>query len=179
MGYYPHHPASYVWDGSQWSEPDNRVFGYRSWVYRVSCAATICMTAGYTPHLEPFTVVYKGRRWRDTSPPPPDPSRYAEAMQVSCRSANSCLMTGSYHSTRNGTNCCPFAYQWNGTRWTSTAAPQDVLDLSSFGDSGNLDCHLANACVEVGQDKRTHLAAIQVRINGAWTDGGAAAALTS
>jgi hypothetical protein len=68
---------------------------------------------------------------------------------VSCKSATSCLVVGSYDTPGEGGSELPYALTWNGTSLRTTAA-LPVPKGGSLGSFNGVSCVTAKSCVAVG-----------------------------
>jgi len=121
----------------------------------VSCtSASRCMAVGSRARTQsttnPLAEIWTGGSWRIRATPRPAAAQSSLLIEVSCRTASSCVAVGS--STSKAKRTTAMAQAWNGTRWRmipparpAGARSSEMLDVSCTGSHG---------CMAVG-DYRT------------------------
>ncbi len=140
-----------TWDGTNWKigSPNIRVSDDFPDHISVSCAsATACMVT-WGSFGEALSRWWNGSKWTAPAFAGPTPrSQVTSIYGVSCTSKTACTAVGSFnYSSGSG----PLVQNWNGVRWSVTAAPNPVGGIGSFNA---VSCASATVCTAVGGDAR-------------------------
>ncbi len=142
-----------VWNGTEWKlqttpEP---VGALSAQLEDVSCtAAGACTAVGSYKNSSGTRLSlaerWNGTEWKIQTTPNPASAKAVEAGGVSCASAESCVMVGSYE---NGSSVrVPFSETWNGTEWTVKTVSNPSGSVRTYATS--VSCTSASACTLVG-----------------------------
>ena len=159
-GYYVATPGAFprmlteVWNGTSWKigSPNLRVNTDNPLHISVSCAsATACMVT-WGSFGEALSRWWNGSKWTAPAFVGPKPrSQVTSIFGVSCTSKTACTAAGSFtYSSGSG----PLVQNWNGTKWTVTAAPNPVGGIGAFNA---VSCTSATVCTAVGGDARVEV----------------------
>jgi hypothetical protein len=142
------------WNGSEWKvtttpEPSGTLNGSLD---AVSCtSASACIAVGEYENssaiVAPFAEIWNGTEWKVQSMPAPTGAKVAYATGVSCTSASSCTMVGTYESSASVYT--PFAESWNGTEWKLQTMPTPT-GATATRMHGGVSCTSSSACTGVG-----------------------------
>jgi hypothetical protein len=125
---------------------------------KISCGSpTSCLAVGdnldASTELAPIAEAWNGRAWHRVSIPMPKPTvALIDLADVSCKSAASCLVVGTYLTLAGAGAERPYAMTWNGTSLSPTAAPPVTKD-SGFASLTGVSCLTARSCVAVGDSQ--------------------------
>jgi len=138
----------------------------------VSCGSpTACLAVGSdlksdSDSITPIAEAWNGKAWRSVAVPRPKGAEFTVVAGVSCKSAVSCLVVGSYDTPgENGTEL-PYALTWNGAVLRPTAAlpaPKGGTLVSFNGVS----CVTVRSCVAIGSQLGSGLPLVVETWNGA------------
>jgi hypothetical protein len=141
------------WNGASWAvvpNPDSAVS--EAYLLSVSCAGPdFCVAVGTGQGTSgALVLMWNGLSWTAATGIAVPPGSEAPIMySVSCVSATVCETLGSYNP--GSTSGTVFAYQWNGTSWTSvTAATPSVSGAPPIIAPSSMDCVSATWCIAVG-----------------------------
>jgi hypothetical protein len=124
-------------------------------VGRISCGSPkSCLAVGENlsrpDHPTPVAEAWNGTAWRSIPVPIPKTVTNVFAGDVSCPSATSCLVVGTYEPLAEaGGPDQPYAMTWNGTSLTPTPVPPAPKGRPIVSLSG-VSCFSARSCVAVG-----------------------------
>ena len=125
---------------------------------RISCGTpTSCLGLGETlksGKLAQVVEVWNGTAWRSVAVPTPNPTvANIDLAGVSCKSATSCVVVGSYLTLAGAGTERPYALTWNGKALTPTATPP-VPTGGGFASLTGVSCiTTTNSCVAVGPSR--------------------------
>ncbi len=111
-----------------------------------SCLA-IGLSSNNPGNPAPIAEAWNGTRWRSVAVP--TESRRRLLYGVSCRSATSCLVVGTYLAVAGTGFERPYALTWNGKSLRPTARPPAPKG-SAFGSLTGVSCVTTRGCVAVG-----------------------------
>jgi hypothetical protein len=96
-------------------------------------------------------VAWNGTAWRSVAVPTPTPAvARINLAAVSCRSATACVVVGAYLTSAGAGAERPYAWTWDGTSLTPTAAPP-VPTGGGFASLTGVSCiTTTKSCVAVG-----------------------------
>jgi hypothetical protein len=128
---------------------------------KISCGSpTSCLAIGEnlnkSPNLAPIAEAWNGTAWRRVAVPTPKPtSAFIALAGVSCKSATSCLVVGTYASLTGAGAERPYAMTWNGTSLRPTVAPPapPAPKGGGFSSLTGVSCLTARSCVAVGDSQ--------------------------
>ena len=94
-----------------------------------------------------------GTAWRSVAVPTPKPTvALINLAAVSCKSATSCLLVGTYVTLAGAGAERPYAMTWNGRSLTPTVAPPVPKNSGSTSLTG-VSCVTVSSCVAVGDSQ--------------------------
>jgi NHL repeat len=149
-----YYSLSESWNGTEWQvkttpEPGGTL---NSSLDAVSCtSASACIAVGEyenSPALAvPFAESWNGTEWKVQAMPAPTGAKAAYATGVSCTSATTCTMVGTYESSASV--YVPYAESWNGTEWKLQSMPTPT-GATATRMHGGVSCTSSTACTGVG-----------------------------
>ena len=122
---------------------------------KISCGSpTSCLAVGLSfnnpDNPRPIAEAWNGSGWRSVAVPTPKPTvAYVLLSGVSCRSATSCLVVGTYLAVAGTGSERPYALTWNGRSLAPTSRPPAPKG-SAYGSLTGVSCVTARSCVAVG-----------------------------
>jgi hypothetical protein len=122
---------------------------------KISCGSpTSCLAVGVSfnnpDNPRPIAEAWNGTGWRSVAVPTPKPTVADVFLAgVSCRSATSCLVVGTYLAVAGTGSERPYALTWNGKSLAPTSRPSAPKG-STFGSLTGVSCVTARSCVAVG-----------------------------
>jgi hypothetical protein len=103
--------------------------------------------------LAQVVEAWNGTAWRSVAVPSPKPTvARINLAAVSCKSATSCVVVGTYATLAGAGTERPYAMTWNGRSLTPTAAPPVPKD-SGFTSLTGVSCVTVKSCVAVGESQ--------------------------
>jgi hypothetical protein len=97
----------------------------------------------------PAAEAWNGTTWRSVAVPTPKGATLSAVTGVSCRSATSCLVVGSYDTPGEDGSELPYAMTWNGASLRRTVA-LPVPKGGTLVSFNGVSCVTASSCVAVG-----------------------------
>lgn len=159
-GYYVSAPGAFprmlteVWNGTSWKigSPNLRVNADNPVHISVSCASARACMVTWGSFGEALSRWWNGSKWTAPAFAGPRPrSQVTSIYGVSCTSSTACTAVGSFdYSSGAG----PLVQNWNGTRWSVTAAPNPVAGTGAFN---SVWCTSPAVCTAVGSDARAEM----------------------
>lgn len=154
-----------TWNGQSWHVSVVLANRFQADLATVSCtSATFCTAVGnYQNNAQgntaPASVTWNGTSWTEQTMTAPFilyPIKYNRPQAVTCTSATRCVAVfnqSAYLTSRGGPRPLniPYAAEWNGTLWTSTALPllRSGFGLANAGLNA-VGCPTASTCLMAG-----------------------------
>jgi hypothetical protein len=126
---------------------------------KLSCATpNSCLaigdSLGKSGTLAQVVVAWNGTAWRSVAVPTPKPTvALLNLAAVSCQSATSCVVVGSYLTLAGAGAERPYALTWNGKSLTATAAPPVPANGGLAALTGVSCVTTSKSCVAVGDSR--------------------------
>jgi hypothetical protein len=118
-----------------------------------SCLA-IADSLGKSGALAQVVVAWNGTAWRSVAVPTPKPTvALLNLAAVSCQSATSCVVVGSYLTLAGAGAERPYALTWNGKALVATAAPPVPANAGLAALTGVSCITTSKSCVAVGDSR--------------------------
>jgi hypothetical protein len=146
------------WNGASWTSPVTPNGGVDNYLSHVTCASALdCWAVGHSnnaavdPQLfdQDLILHWNGSAWLLSAPPADQAATYANDLAgVACASGSECWAVGKIQPGGSNTSNRALITRWDGTLWTSVAAP-DVPTTSSDYLYG-ISCVSASNCWAAG-----------------------------
>jgi hypothetical protein len=138
----------------------------------VSCGSpTTCLAVGSNLNnksgsITPSAEAWNGKAWRSVAVPRPKGAELTIVASVSCKSATSCLVVGSYDTPGENGSELPYALSWNGAALRPTAALPAPKGGGLVSFNG-VSCVSVKSCVAIGSQVGGGLPLVVETWNGA------------